>query len=109
MRRESFRIGLLDFSQYGLVTVIFRTLLEMLGRVKKVKLSDATFVFVNKAKIWNREVFGNVFAKKKRLMARLGGSRELWPIALATSFSIFKVSFLMSITISYNWRKSSRQ
>ena len=61
------------FQSIWLSQVIFRTLLEMLGRVKKVKLSDATFVFVNKAKIWNREVFGNVFAKKKRLMARLGG------------------------------------
>lgn len=36
-------------------------------------LHDAIAKFTVKAKKWNKEVFGNIFAKKKRLMARLIG------------------------------------
>lgn len=43
---------------------------------QEVNLVDAISVFVTKAKEWNREVFGNVFAKKKRLMARLVGIQK---------------------------------
>lgn len=32
--------------------------------------------FVNKAKIWNKIVFGNIFARKKRILARLNGAQK---------------------------------
>ena len=32
--------------------------------------------FVNRAKKWNVDVFGNLFAKKKRLLARLHGAQK---------------------------------
>ena len=36
-------------------------------------LHDAIAKFTVKAKKWNKEVFENIFAKKKRLMAKLIG------------------------------------
>ena len=32
--------------------------------------------FVTKAKIWNKTVFGNVFARKKRVLARLNRAQK---------------------------------
>ena len=32
--------------------------------------------FVNRAKKWNVDVFGNMFAKKKRILARLHGAQK---------------------------------
>ena len=43
---------------------------------QQVNLADAISIFVSKAKDWNREIFGNVFAKKERLMARLVGIQK---------------------------------
>ena len=39
-------------------------------------LQDAIMEFVNRAKKGNVDVFGNLFAKKKRLLARLHGAQK---------------------------------
>ncbi|XP_050281743.1 uncharacterized protein LOC126722642 [Quercus robur] len=39
-------------------------------------LEVATTDFIRKAKKWNFEVFGNIFAKKKRVLARLNGTQK---------------------------------
>ena len=39
-------------------------------------LQDAISFFSSDASVWNREHFGNVFEKKKRIMARLGGIQK---------------------------------
>lgn len=36
-------------------------------------LSNSIACFANKASRWNRETFGNVFQRKRRVLARLGG------------------------------------
>ncbi|EOY17090.1 Uncharacterized protein TCM_036267 [Theobroma cacao] len=33
--------------------------------------------FTNKASQWNKEVFGNIFYRKKRLLTRLGGVEKI--------------------------------
>ena len=38
-----------------------------------VVLSNVVAKFVDKAKVWNKEVFGNLFHRKKRIVARLKG------------------------------------
>ena len=65
---------------------------------QKVILADAIFVFVSKAKVWNREVFGNVFAKKKRLMARLVGIQK----ALANRPCTFLINLQNQLSDEYN-------
>ena len=35
--------------------------------------SDAASTFVKNVKVWNREVFGNIFQRKRILMARING------------------------------------
>ena len=37
------------------------------------RLSVAVSTFVDKARIWNKNIFGNLFQRKKRVLARLGG------------------------------------
>ncbi|XP_050280869.1 uncharacterized protein LOC126721842 [Quercus robur] len=39
-------------------------------------LSSAIFDFTSKVKKWNTEVFGNLFARKRRVLARLGGVQK---------------------------------
>ena len=39
-------------------------------------LQDAILDFVNRARKWNVDVFGNLFTKKKRLLARLHGTQK---------------------------------
>lgn len=36
-------------------------------------LSNVVEKFIDKAKVWNKEVFGNLFRRKKRIVARLKG------------------------------------
>ena len=42
-------------------------------------LPDAIFVFTSKALRWNKGVFGNVFTRKKIIMARLLGVQKALP------------------------------
>ena len=39
-------------------------------------MCNAIYEFTNKAKVWNREVFGNIFWKKKNLVARILGAKK---------------------------------
>ena len=39
-------------------------------------LQGAILDFVSKAKHWNYNVFGNLFAKKKRVLARINGAQK---------------------------------
>lgn len=39
-------------------------------------LTIATLAFENHTKIWNREVFGNIFHRKKHVLARLEGIKK---------------------------------
>lgn len=38
-----------------------------------LNITQAMSQFASKAAVWNREVYGNIFARKKRLLARLSG------------------------------------
>ena len=51
-------------------------------------LVQATTTFVREAQVWNREHFGNILVKKKRLLARLLGIQK----ALAISPNLFLVN-----------------
>lgn len=51
-------------------------------------LSNAISSFINKARIWNRDCFGNVFHRKKRICARLNGIQ----IALANNPNSFLIN-----------------
>lgn len=51
-------------------------------------LDQATIIFVREAQVWNREHFGNILVKKKRLLARLLGIQK----ALAISPNLFLVN-----------------
>ena len=46
----------------------------------QIGLSRTVAIFTNKAKIWNKNTFGNLFHRKKRLFARLRGIQ----VALST-------------------------
>ncbi|XP_075633611.1 uncharacterized protein LOC142606095 [Castanea sativa] len=50
-------------------------------------LSSAVAIFVDKVKIWNKNIFGNLFHRKKRLLARLRGIQ----VALSTHPNNFLV------------------
>ena len=41
-----------------------------------VPLGDAIAKFTEKVTIWNREVFGNIFQRKRIILARLGGIQK---------------------------------
>lgn len=45
--------------------------------VNSLPISTCSFDFVDKAKAWSREVFGNIFAKKKEILKRLKGIQNL--------------------------------
>ena len=65
---------------------------------QQVNLADAISVFVSKAKDWNREIFGNVFAKKERLMARLVGIQK----AMANRSCTFLINLQNQLSDEYN-------
>lgn len=65
---------------------------------QEVNLVDAKSMFVTKAKEWNREIFGNVFAKKKRLMARLVGIQK----AMANRPCTFLINLQNQLSDEYN-------
>ena len=46
----------------------------MEGREKD--LPGAVTRFTQKAQIWNKEVFGNIFVRKRQIMARLLGTQR---------------------------------
>ncbi|XP_065631297.1 uncharacterized protein LOC136068288 [Quercus suber] len=56
-------------------------------------LSNAISSFTNKARIWNRDHFGNIFHRKKRICARLKGTQN----ALANNPNSFLINLEKSI------------
>ena len=42
-----------------------------------IPLKAATTDFTRKARKWNYEVFGNLFTRKKRVLARLNGTQKV--------------------------------
>ena len=60
------------------------------GSILKVATTD----FTRKVKKWNFEVFGNIFAKKKRVLARLNGTQKA--LANNPTESLMKSNLLKS-------------
>ena len=61
-------------------------------------LLDAILDFTNKAQCWNKEVFGNVFARKKNIMARLLRTQK----ALSNYSNSFMINLQSKLTDEYN-------
>ncbi|XP_023878931.2 uncharacterized protein LOC111991384 [Quercus suber] len=59
------------------------------ARASLTRLPVAVSTFVDKARIWNKNVFGNLFHRKKRVFARLGG--------IQTAMSINPNNFLVNL------------
>ncbi|KAF3965733.1 hypothetical protein CMV_010108 [Castanea mollissima] len=55
----------------------------------QTRLSAAVSNFVDKARIWNKNIFGNLFHRKKRVLARLGG--------IQAAFSVNPNTFLVDL------------
>lgn len=55
--------------------------------------------FEAQIKIWNREIFGNIFHKKSKVFARLAGIQK-FPISTASSTTILRKLFLKNLVIS---------
>ena len=54
--------------------------------------------FVDRAKLWNRSDFGNIFAWKKRVLARLNGAQK----ALSNGPNQFLIQLERSLIEEYN-------
>lgn len=61
-------------------------------------LIGAVTRFTHKAQIWNKEVFGNIFARKRQIMARLLGAQR----ALANSPNSFLINLQEQLSGEYN-------
>ena len=61
-------------------------------------LVEAITNFTTKAQRWNREVFGNVFVRKKKILARLLGAQR----ALAVCPNSFLINLQEQLTEEYN-------
>ena len=53
---------------------------------------------MDNAKQWNRSVFGNIFARKKRVLARINGAQK----ALSNGPSHFLIQLEKSLIDEYN-------
>ena len=65
---------------------------------REENLAKAITNFTTKAQRWNREVFGNVFVRKKKILARLLGTQK----ALATCPNGFLINLQDRLTEEYN-------
>ena len=61
-------------------------------------LEGAVSSFTNRAKKWNKEIFGNVFLRKKKILNRLLGIQK----ALAHRPSSFLINLQDQVTEEYN-------
>ena len=61
-------------------------------------LAGAIFRFTHKAQIWNKEVFGNIFVKKRQIMARLLGAQR----ALANNPNTFLINLQDQLAGEYS-------
>ena len=62
-----------------------------------LNLNHATSSFKTLAYNWNKEVFGNLFAKKRKILARIGGLQK----ALAFRPSAFLISLEKELSLEY--------
>jgi len=65
-------LDLLSFKHAGCLTLSFPSIMSWSWSQSEV-LGDAISKFIDKATRWNRIQFGNVFNRKKNIMARLNG------------------------------------
>lgn len=65
---------------------------------KEGNLAGAISNFTTKAQRWNKEVFGNVFIRKKQIMARLLGTQR----ALVVCPNSFLINLQKQLTEEYN-------
>lgn len=70
------------------------------------ELSEAIRRFTRDMKDWNKSHFGNVFAKKKRLMTRLNGIQRLWPLPHRHLLWIWRKIFCKNL-IMFSAKKGS--
>lgn len=61
------------------------------------ELSKAIRTFTRDAKVWNKSHFGNEFAKKKRLMARLNGIQSAMAITPSASLLDLEKNLLLEL------------
>ena len=61
-------------------------------------LAGAVFRFTYKAQIWNKEVFGNIFVKKRQIMVRLLGAQR----ALANNPNTFLINLQDQLAGEYS-------
>ena len=57
----------------------------------------AISTFKTLATTWNKEIFGNIFARKRKLLARIGDLQK----ALATRSSTFLISLEHELSLEY--------
>nr|XP_023904633.1 uncharacterized protein LOC112016320 [Quercus suber] len=62
-----------------------------------IVLANAMTKFAEKARVWNKEVFGNLFHRKKRVVARLRGVQ----VALSTNPNNFLVDLERNLTLEF--------
>ena len=61
-------------------------------------LDQAISSFVKFATTWNKEVFGNIFIRKKKILARLNGAQK----AMASSPLAFLIALEKDLSLEYN-------
>ena len=88
-----FRFEATWMSHTGLLDVINSSWSDM-----KHKLLDSTAEFTVRVRKWNREVFGNIFKKKRQLMARIEGIQR----ALTDNFSHSLFTLEKDLITQYN-------
>ena len=76
----------------------FPTVVMVAWEGQDVRLKGAISNFMVKAQRWNKEVFGNVFAKKKLVMAKLLGTQK----ALASCPNPFLINLQNQLSEEYN-------
>lgn len=91
----------------------FKNLISEAWAERDICLETSMKRFSIKVKDWNRDVFGNVFQRKKRVMARLNGIQK----SLAMNPSNFLISLEKDLRLEYSqilnqerdlWRMKSR-
>ncbi|KAL5831664.1 hypothetical protein ACOSQ4_017018 [Xanthoceras sorbifolium] len=68
---------------------------------------DKILSLFNKLKLWNKENFGCIFQRKKRLLARLQVFKSTSVSAIGKVWSLLKLGSLLSITVLSTWRRFS--
>ncbi|XP_023917015.1 uncharacterized protein LOC112028551 [Quercus suber] len=86
------------FQSFWLSHSDFPTVVRDAWAEREGNLSEAINNFKDKAQRWNREVFGNIFIRKKNVLARLLGTQR----ALASCPNRFLITLQEQLTEEYN-------